>query len=72
VSAPKTDTGKKLYGLFIGLMTSLIRTFSVWPEGMMFAILLGNMLGPITDYAITERQKKKKAQLSSQTVGEVK
>lgn len=72
VSAPKTDTGKKLYGLFIGLMTSLIRTFSVWPEGMMFAILLGNMLGPITDYAITEQRNKKKSKLSSQTAGEVK
>lgn len=72
VSAPKTDIGKILYGLFIGLMTSLIRTFSVWPEGMMFAILLGNMLGPITDYAITEQQKKKKAKLSLQTAGEVK
>jgi len=66
VSAPKTNVGKILYGLFIGSITSVIRTFSVWPEGMMFAILLGNMLGPITDYAINEQKKKKKAALSPQ------
>jgi Na+-transporting NADH:ubiquinone oxidoreductase subunit B len=68
VSAPKTNIGKILYGLFIGSITSVIRTFSVWPEGMMFAILLGNMLGPITDYAINEQKKKKKEAISSQTV----
>lgn len=72
VSAPKTSVGKILYGLFIGLMTSMIRTFSVWPEGMMFAILLGNMLGPITDYAITEKKKKKKEKAASQMSEEVK
>lgn len=70
VSAPKTETGKLLYGLFIGVMTSLIRTFSVWSEGMMFAILLGNMFGPITDYAVNEYQKNKKEKNAAlQTAG---
>ena len=65
VTAPKTDTGKLLYGLLIGTLTVLIRTFSVWPEGMMFAILLGNMFGPITDYYVKEAKKKKKAKAAA-------
>lgn len=69
VSAPKTEPGKLMYGLFIGVMTSMIRTFSVWPEGMMFAILLGNMFAPITDYAVNEYQKKKKEQSAPAPAG---
>ncbi len=60
VSSPKKPLSKLLYGGFIGVMTALIRTFSVWPEGMMFAILLGNMFGPITDYYVTQRMAAKK------------
>ncbi|MBU1240677.1 RnfABCDGE type electron transport complex subunit D [Myxococcota bacterium] len=60
VTAPKQQLSKIIVGLFIGIMTSLIRTFSVWPEGMMFAILLANMFTPITDYAVSEHIKKKK------------
>lgn len=60
VSAPKNGNAQLCYGLFIGVMTSLIRTFSVWPEGMMFAILLGNMFAPITDYFFNEMKKRKK------------
>ncbi|HOW52280.1 MAG TPA: RnfABCDGE type electron transport complex subunit D [bacterium] len=58
VSAPKNPTAQKVYGLFIGMLTVLIRTFSVWPEGMMFAILLANMFGPITDIAFETLKKR--------------
>ena len=61
VSAPKKKEAQIVYGIMIGTLTSLIRTFSVWPEGMMFAILLANMFAPVTDLAITNYQKKKKA-----------
>jgi len=52
ISAPRTVEGKWMYGAFIGIMTVVIRTFSAWSEGMMFAVLLGNMFGPIGDIAI--------------------
>ena len=61
ISAPKNKNAVIIYGVFVGAMTSLIRTFSVWPEGMMFAILLANMFAPITDYAMNELKKKKKS-----------
>ncbi len=62
VSAPKTDEARWLYGLFIGVLSSLIGLFTVWPAGTMFAILLANMFAPITDYAVRSlKDKGKKA-----------
>jgi Na+-transporting NADH:ubiquinone oxidoreductase subunit B len=57
ITASSTKTGKWIYGAFIGLLTVLIRVFSSWPEGIMFAILLANMFAPIMDYYI-KRQKR--------------
>ena len=61
VSACKTNEGRWIYGAFIGSMTSLIALFSPWPAGTMFAVLLANMFAPITDYAIGEAKKARKA-----------
>lgn len=60
ISACQTDTGRWIYGAFIGIVSAIIRTFSAWPEGIMFAILIGNMFAPITDYYIKEYEAKKK------------
>jgi len=60
VSASKTDEGRVIYGGFIGILSALMTTFSVWPEATMFAILLANMFAPITDYAIRAWKKKRK------------
>lgn len=54
VSACQTNEGKIIYGFLIGALTVVIRVFSVWAEGMMFAILLANMFGPIIDIAVRE------------------
>lgn len=61
ISASQTDTGRWLYGGFIGVVSVIIRVFSAWPEGIMFAILLGNIFAPITDYYVREFQAKRKA-----------
>ncbi len=60
VSAPKTNQGRWIYGALIGVLTVLIRTFSIWPEGMMFAILIGNMFAPLTDFYVKEFTSGKK------------
>ncbi|MCE1245486.1 MAG: RnfABCDGE type electron transport complex subunit D [Firmicutes bacterium] len=60
ISAAQTDEGRWIYGFVIGILTVIIRNFSAWPEGMMFAILLGNMFAPITDYYIREFKARKK------------
>jgi Na+-transporting NADH:ubiquinone oxidoreductase subunit B len=59
VSAPSTNPARWIYGALIGVLTVLIRTFSIWKEGVMFAILLGNMFNPILDYYIKQRKAKK-------------
>jgi RnfABCDGE-type electron transport complex D subunit len=69
ITAPRQQFSKVVVGLFIGAMTSLIRTFSVWPEGMMFAILLANMFTPITDYAVTQYKLKKKRKAAAAASG---
>ncbi len=52
VSAPSTNETRWMYGAFIGAMSVLVATFSAWPAGTMFAILLANMFAPIVDTAV--------------------
>ncbi len=49
ISAPITTQAKWVYGALIGIITILIRTFSGYVEGMMFAILFGNICAPLID-----------------------
>ncbi len=61
ISASQTTSpGRWIYGFVIGALTSLIRTFSVWPEGFTFALLISNMFAPLTDHIIKDLQKSKK------------
>jgi Na+-translocating ferredoxin:NAD+ oxidoreductase RnfD subunit len=52
VTSPVTNTGKYFYGIVIGVVTLLIRNFTGYVEGVMFAILLGNIIAPILDEAV--------------------
>lgn len=61
VSAAQTQPGRWIYGSMVGALIVLIRTFSIWPEGTMFAILLGNTFAPIFDHFIREGAAKRKA-----------
>jgi Na+-translocating ferredoxin:NAD+ oxidoreductase subunit D len=47
VASPVTATGVVIYGLFIGALTVVIRLFGGLVEGIMYAILLANALGPL-------------------------
>jgi Na+-translocating ferredoxin:NAD+ oxidoreductase RnfD subunit len=49
VTSPVTNAGKWLCGATIGVITILIRNFTGYVEGVMFAILLGNIVAPILD-----------------------
>ena len=46
VTSPTTDKGKVVAGLFLGLVTMLIRKFGNMNEGVSFAILLMNLITP--------------------------
>ena len=55
VSASMTETGKYVYGGLIGFMTVLIRCINpAFPEGIMLAILFGNVFAPLIDYCVVE------------------
>jgi len=49
VTSPVTNVGKVIYGIIIGAATLLIRNLTGYVEGVMFAILLGNICAPLLD-----------------------
>ena len=55
VTSPFTNKGKIIYGIGCGLVTSAIRVFGNYAEGVTFAILLMNILVPyINDLTMTK------------------
>src|SRR5699024_7457189 len=55
VSASMTNTGKWVFGLLIGFMVVVIRVVNpAFPEGMMLAILFGNLCAPLIDYFVIQ------------------
>ena len=61
VSAAMTRQGKWVYGILIGVMTVLIRvTNPAYPEGIMLAILFGNVFSPIIDRVFINRNIKRR------------
>jgi len=49
VASPVTPLGVWIYGALMGLITVIIRFKGGLPEGVMYAILLGNALSPMID-----------------------
>jgi Na+-transporting NADH:ubiquinone oxidoreductase subunit B len=61
VSASMTSTGKWFYGALIGVLTILIRVINpAFPEGVMLAILFGNVLAPLIDYFVIQANIKRR------------
>lgn len=61
VTGAATNTGKMMYGLLIGVLTVLIRVVNpAFPEGMMLAILFGNVFAPVIDIVVVDRHKKRR------------
>jgi len=50
VTASSTPRGRLIYGMGIGLLVYLIRSFGGYPDGVAFAVLLMNMAAPMIDY----------------------
>ena len=48
-TSPITKNGKIIFGVLIGLIIYLIRTFGSYPEGTSFAILIMNLAVPLLD-----------------------
>jgi len=56
VTSPMSKNGQIVYGIAIGALTVIIRTFGAYPEGMSFAILIMNAFTPM----INEKFKPKR------------
>ena len=56
VTSPFTNTGRLIAGVILGLLTVIIRTFSGFVEGVMFAILLMNAFTPLIDHMVVEKR----------------
>lgn len=69
VTSARTETGKYIYGFFIGAMAIIIRVLNPgYPEGMMLAILLMNVFAPLIDYFVVQRNISKRAKRIAKTV----
>ncbi|MGD9857084.1 MAG: NADH:ubiquinone reductase (Na(+)-transporting) subunit B [Planctomycetaceae bacterium] len=61
VSAAMTETGKWIYGLLIGVVTMMVRVINPgYAEGIMLAILLGNVFAPLIDYVVVQANIKRR------------
>jgi Na+-transporting NADH:ubiquinone oxidoreductase subunit B len=58
ISAPKFLPSQLIYAALIAISTFVIRTFSVFNGGLMFAILFANMFAPILDFYFKQRKKR--------------
>ena len=61
VTAARTETGKWIYGFFIGVLAILIRVLNpAYPEGMMLAILFMNIFAALIDHVVVSANIKKR------------
>jgi len=61
VSASMTNVGRWIFGIFIGVMTVLIRVVNpAFPEGVMLAILFANLFAPFIDHLVIQANIKRR------------
>jgi len=61
VTSARTETGKWIYGFLIGAMAIIVRVMNPgYPEGMMLAIFFGNMIAPLIDWCVVQRNISKR------------
>jgi len=56
VSSPMSPVGQLIFGVGIGLLTIVIRTFGAFPEGISFAILIMNAFVPLINMYIKPKR----------------
>lgn len=62
VSSPSMNSAKWVYGIFCGVVTIIIRLINpAYPEGVMLAILLGNVFAPLFDHYAAGFYRKRRA-----------
>lgn len=65
VTSARTEVGKWIYGFIVGAMALIVRVMNPgYPEGMMLAIFFGNVIAPLIDYCVVQRNIAKRAKRS--------
>ncbi len=65
VTAAGTDTGRWIYGFLIGSLVVIIRVTNVaHHDGVMFAILFGNIVAPLIDHMVVRANIRRRARRS--------
>lgn len=65
VTSARTEVGKWIYGFIVGAMALIVRVMNPgYPEGMMLAIFFGNVIAPLIDYCVVQRDIAKRAKRS--------
>lgn len=73
VTAARTECGKWIYGLLVGILAILLRVLNpAYPEGMMLAILLMNIFAKLIDYCVVQRNVKMRAKRALKVVNSAK
>ena len=60
VTAPNKPASQWVYGALIGSVAVIIRSFSGFPEGTSFAVMMGNVFSSLLDEIMPKAKKKKK------------
>lgn len=60
ISAPKQEVSKIIYGILIGVIALIIRSFSLFTEGIMFAVLIVNAFVPLIERNVNAYKSRKK------------
>ena len=62
VTSAQTECGKWIYGFLVGALCITVRLFNPgYAEGMMLAILFGNLVAPLIDHCVTSAHISRKA-----------
>jgi Na+-transporting NADH:ubiquinone oxidoreductase subunit B len=62
VTAAATNLGRWIYGVLIGALVVVIRVANIThPDGVMFAILFGNIVAPLIDYLVMQANIRRRA-----------
>ena len=61
VSSPTMKASRWIYGFFCGMVAIVIRLINpAYPEGVMLAILMGNVFAPLIDYYVAKIARKRR------------
>ena len=61
VSSSHTNLGRWIFGALCGFMTVLIRVVNpAFPEGVMLAILFGNIFAPLIDFFVVKANMRRR------------